>query len=239
MKGIPIHPFHAKKVIFVKILLLLVVLLIATQPALADSARPIVFPPDFRPYGKSVNEWTAAWWQYVMAFPASTNPLVDPTGANCADGQSGPVFFLVGTPSGSVERDDCVVPPGKAILFPIINVIGAVPEDGPTAADVVSLASYAVDFTDVVEATVDEVAITNLKEDFRFPSPIFSFYGATPGIYGAYQGYRATAFSDGWWVMLRPLIPGEHTIHFKGHFYVPDWKWDVAIDVIYKLVVEK
>ncbi len=245
MKGIPIHLFHARKITLVKILLLLAVLLMATQPALADSNRPIVIPPDFKPYGKTINQWTAAWWQYVMAFPASTNPLVDPTGANCAAGQSGPVFFLVGTASGSAVRDDCVVPPGKSVLFPIINVIVAVPEDGPTAADIVSLASDYMSHTDLVEATVDGVNLPNLKEDFRFPSPIFSFFGATPGIFavlydypGYYEGYRATAFSDGWWVMLAPLIPGRHTLHFKGHLFAPEFGADFTTEVTYNFLVK-
>ncbi len=173
-----------------------------------------------------------------MAFPASTNPLADPSGGNCAVGQSGNVFFLVGTTGGSAVRNDCTVPTGKSVLFPIINVIAAVPEDGATAADIVSLASWYMGHTDVVEATVDGVNLQDLLAGYRFASPIFSFDGAIPGIYTPYyEGFRETAFSDGWWIMLTPLTPGPHTIHFSGHLNVPDWGVDFTTDVTYHLTV--
>lgn len=239
MKGFSIHLLHLGKANFIKVVLMLAVLLMMAQPAFASNADSMVFPPDSTPYGKTINEWTAAWWQYVMSFPASKNPLADATGANCADKQSDPVFFLAGTTGGSAVRDDCVVPFGTSILFPVINVIAAVPEDGATAADIVSLASWYESHTDNVNATVDGVNITSLKPDYRFPSPIFSFVGANHGIFAPYyEGYRATAFSDGWWVMLTPLTLGPHTIHFLGHLKVPEWKVDFTTEVTYHLVVK-
>ncbi len=235
MKGFAIRPFHAKKITWVTILLLLALLLMAAQPALAENANPTVFPPGSRPYGKTINQWTAAWWQYVMAFPAPTNPLADATGANCAAGQSGPVFFLVGTTGGPAVRDDCVVPLGKSILFPIINVVAAVPEDGATAADIINAATPYMSTTDKLEATVDGVELADLMEDYRFPSPIFSFDGADPGIFAPYyQGHRSIAFSDGWWVMLTPLKPGTHTIHFLGHLTAVDFTTEVTYHLTVK-----
>ena len=84
--------------------------------------------------GKTYGAWSAAWWQYVEAQPASAGPLADSTGQTCAVGQSAasPVFFLVGlTGSGTVERPQCVVPAGKALFFPLLNVFDThVPGDG-------------------------------------------------------------------------------------------------------------
>ncbi len=233
MKGFSIYRLHLSKAKFFKVMLMLAVLLMMAQPVFAFNANPTVFPPDSRPYGKTINQWTAAWWKYVLAFPAPTNPLADASGANCAVGQSGQVFFLVGTTGGPAVRDDCVVPPGKSILFPIINVIAAGPEDGATAADIVSLATEYMSQTDTVVATVDGVNLSHLLDDYRFPSPIFSFDGATPGIFAPYyEGYRATAFSDGWWVMLAPLSPGPHTIHFLGH--LPGFTTEVTYHLVVK-----
>jgi hypothetical protein len=82
----------------------------ATAP---HAARPHVFPPVDGLY----DHLSVAWWQWVLAQPAATNPLPDPTGGRCAVGQSGPVFFLVGT-SGTepVVRDRCTVP-ARRFLF--------------------------------------------------------------------------------------------------------------------------
>lgn len=239
MKGSSIHLLHLSKANFSKVVLILAVLLMMAQPVFAYNANPTVFPPGSRPYGKTINAWTVSWWKYVMAFPAPTNPLADASGANCAAGQSGQVFFLVGTTGGPAVRNDCVVPHGKSILFPIINVIAAVPDDAVDAAELVSLVTWYMSHTDAVTATVDGVELNHLRADYRFPSPIFSFDGATPGIFAPlYEGHRSIAFSDGWWVMLTPLTPGPHTIHFLGHLAVPEWGVDFTTEVTYHLTVK-
>jgi len=227
-----------KKWITLFVTALLILATVGTS--LAANANPNVAPLNSNPYGKSYGEWTAEWWKYVMAFPAPTNPLADPTGANCGDGQSGPVFFLVGTTGGPAVRNDCVVPVGKSIFFPIINVISAVPEDANNAEDLTSLVTWYFDHVDYVEATVDGVDLENLMDAYRFPSPIFSFYGASPGVFApAYEGNRNVAFSDGWWIMLHPLPPGPHTIHFYGHQSVPEWGIEFSVEVTYNLTVVK
>lgn len=223
----------------VKVVLILVVLFAAAAPAFALNSNPGVIPPGAKPYGKTINEWTVDWWKYVMGFPASTNPLADASGKDCAVGQSGNVFFLVGTTGGPAVRNECVVPTGKAILFPIINVISAVPEDAATSDDLTALVTWYMGHTDQAEVTLDGVALNDLLEDYRFPSPIFSFDGAAPGIFAPmYEGHRDIAFSDGWWVMLPPLPAGAHTIHFLGHLYVPDWDYGFTTEVTYNLVVK-
>lgn len=239
MKAFSIRVTNSRRTNFLTLVLVLVVLVMAAQPVLAKNGNARVFPPNAHPYGKTINEWTAEWWRYVLGFPAATNPLADSTGADCAAGQSGHVFFLVGTAGKDpVVRNDCVVPVGKAILFPVINVMGAVPDDEPTAEALIALVSGVLDYTDKVEVTVDGVSLENLLADYRFPSPVFSFDGAVPGIYSPqYEGPRAAAFSDGWWVMLPPLPPGSHTIHLSGHFYWPEGNWDFAPEVTYNLTV--
>ena len=221
-----------------KVAILIVLVSLLAQPVLAKEHNPGVAPPDSTPYGKTYADWTADWWRYVMSFPADTSPLNDATGADCGVGQSGPVFFLVGTTGGPAVRDECVVPVGKSILFPAINFISAVPEDGATAADIQALCSLATDYIDEVQVTVDGVDLQNLMQDYRFPSPIFSFTGAAGNPYAPYyEGFRETAFADGYWVLLRPLPPGQHVIHFYGHFYWPDWEWEFDVDVTYHLTV--
>ena len=79
-----------------------------------------LFPIESKPYGFSYSEWTAKWWQWALSIPKGHNPLID-SGEHCAEGQSGPVSFLAGTTTNIhwAERS-CIIPMGKAILFPII-----------------------------------------------------------------------------------------------------------------------
>ena len=61
------------------------------------------------------------------------NPLLDQTGAGWGwlNPAAVPVFFLVGVGSGSVTRNECTVPAGKVLFFPLINSIDIhVPGDG-------------------------------------------------------------------------------------------------------------
>ena len=37
-----------------------------------------------------------------------------------------------------------------------------------------------------------------------------------PGIDTSTRGQSGIAVSDGFWIMLKPLEPGKHTIHFEG-----------------------
>ncbi len=99
-------------------------LIAGLSPAGAITARPKNDPPLFlspstRPYGRSYSKWAAMWWQWALSEPKATNPVIDPNGADCAEGQSGKVWFLAGSPT-PVTRN-CTVPAGKALFFPVIN----------------------------------------------------------------------------------------------------------------------
>jgi hypothetical protein len=50
------------------------------------------------------------------------NPIVDNTGKHAGINQGGPVWFLAGTPGDNkIPIRKCIVPYGKALLFPVIN----------------------------------------------------------------------------------------------------------------------
>src|SRR4051812_21267521 len=80
--------------------------------------------PNAHPYGQSYGQWAADWWQWALAQPAATNPLLDATGARCANDQHGRVWFLAGTTGGDANRT-CTVPRGTAILIPVLNNVYA------------------------------------------------------------------------------------------------------------------
>lgn len=104
----------------------------AAQPVLSDVAddeRELAFaanhhiaPPWSRPFGQSYREWAADWWRWALAIPAGSNPILDTTGADCARGQRGAVWFLAGTFAGVAERE-CTIPRGRALFFPLASVL--------------------------------------------------------------------------------------------------------------------
>lgn len=172
---------------------------------------------------------TAQWRQWAYSIPTGQNPQLDPTGQYCMVGQRGPVWFLAGVFLGGTANRSCTVPEGQALFFPVINqdeinapnVCGDGPENSSVkdlraaakaAIDSVSGLSLQVDGTNVkgllqrIKSTVYEIA---LPEDNVFNAPCGS-----PGVPG---GIYSPAVDDGYYVLLKPLKPGEHKIHFEGN----------------------
>jgi len=193
-----------------------------TTPQAQSNGNPGVIPPIARPYGLSYGQWSAKWWQWALSIPEATNPLLDSSGANCAEGQAGPVWFLAGTFGGSATRT-CTVPDGKALLFPVLNFVdGAAVFDcqptgsGPCDEEALRAeAKAAEDNPLLLEASVDGVALQNLSA-YRTQSPVFSITFPEGAIFGLPSGTFTPNVSDGYWVMLAPRSAGTHTIHFKG-----------------------
>ena len=74
-----------------------VLMLLLASPGLATSkAYPRIIPPQAKPHGMTYADWGARWWKWLYGIPASVSPVLDDTGANAAQGQSGPVWFWPG-----------------------------------------------------------------------------------------------------------------------------------------------
>jgi hypothetical protein len=202
-----------------------------TQGARASGdLNPGVLPPSSAAFGMTYGAWSAALWQYVLSQPASSNPLLDRTGAGCGVGQSGPVFFLVGTAgSGAATRDQCTVSAGKALFFPLVNAFDVhVPGDGLDTPELVwdDLQSlFGGPFE--LHASIDGVPVKNLDPvttpyracagpDARCSAPSFSLTFPADNLFGIPAGTYAPAVADGFYLLLAPLKPGSHTITFGG-----------------------
>jgi len=186
-----------------------------------------VVPPQSQVQGLTYAQWSAKWWQWLLAIPADQNPTLDATGEDCAVDQSGQVWFLAGTPGGKAIRT-CTVPPGTFLFFPIVNAEMDYPCPDPTfqPAPGQSLEAFLtenvralVDLVSDVRAEIDGRAVK--VDDFRVTSNLFYFTG-DPSLTAVFDscitGSSQPAVSDGYWLMLAPLSPGTHTIHFGGKF---------------------
>lgn len=211
-------------------------LAIAPAPKALAGGNNLVYPPDEAVYGMTYGEWGAAWWQYVLSIPAADNPLLDETGAKCDVGQGGPVFFLVGVfnVSGTATRT-CTIPAGKALFFPILNYECdnlVTPPVNPNEWNLRTCAAEVADLIDVdsLKVTVDGKKVKGL-ERFRAQSPVFNFFLPAGNVVVAF-GYpngpiSGKAVTDGYYVMLKPLRPGNHVVHFEGS--IPSWSFTLSI----------
>jgi hypothetical protein len=213
-------------------LTVLAALLIGSAAAAAERAVP-VFSPQVKPYGRSYEQWAAAWWIWALAQPASSSPITDPTGAQCARGQGGPVWFLAGAFGGAVTRE-CQVPAGKALLFPVVNSPWIGFNDPPEhqTEEYIREQASASHFATNLHASVDGVAVADVSrylEDsviFEAPVPADNFFGLPGGF------VTGPNVDSGYYLVVRPLPPGPHTIRFGGNL-PPDF----ALDVAYKLEI--
>lgn len=183
-----------------------------TTDATSD-INPSVYPPDSAPYNLTYGEWGAKWWQWILSLPQDINPLIDQTGEHCAQGQSGPVWFLAGTGGGPIERT-CTIPEGNAVLFPVLNSVNVKTDPSETEGDLRVTTKAAMDNPAVLEASVDGVPLQDLP-NYRAESPLFNVTLPPGNIFGVPE-LSSQAVSDGYWVMLQPLAVGDHSLNFRG-----------------------
>ena len=221
---------------------LLLLAVVSFQPAVADNPNPQVLPAGSSAYGKTLAEWTGAWWQWAAAIPADENPLRDETGESCDLDQSGPVWFLAGTQFGAAERS-CTVPAGKAILFPILNLVFFnCPDEAITEEEMRASLEFLLSFFTInLECEIDGEALEALGM-YQTQSPAFVmtlpadniFLGNCEGLGGGPPaGDYFPVVSDGWWILHTPLSEGEHEIHFRGEVV----EFGFFVEVTYHITV--
>lgn len=199
----------------------LVVTYAGSRTSLADSLNPGVFPLSSKPYGSTYEDWTIRFWQWLLPIPADINPITDTTGEQCGYRQNStsPIFFLAFSGGGSAART-CDVPSGKAILVPI-NVVACFLSELPAAKTEDELHRCAEEDESSnpgLFLSVDEREFKDLHK-YRVHSRAFDIMLPANPVGGAPGADRAV--SDGYWVILEPLPPGKHSVHFKASLTNP------------------
>lgn len=219
-------------------------LLLVTAPisGATSSASFTVIHPDhaLAQTGKTYGEWSVAWWQYILEIPVENNPLFDETGANCNFGQAGPVFFLVSTNGGTATRNECRVPAGKILFFPLLGLANLRDVDRqPEVALRASIKGYG-ESTRELQANIDGedigISLFPRATPLRTFSPAGFFTVTAPetnALGGLVPGKSYDSVSDGFYLMVAPLPPGPHTITFGAT------SRNFASYVTYNLVVEE
>lgn len=208
--------------------LLSAVAVIGLLMAGAASADNRIVAPDQTIFGKSYSELADEWTNWLVKEPFATNPAFDPDGQLCDRNQSGRVWFLASTFGGIVDRT-CEIPAGKAIFISVGGAFVSFAPDFPAAGDPClqlgsTVAKVRCDVNDDVpvapgiqlEATLDGTPVRDLFAyraqslprgfTLRVPNPSFvTDLGLAPGD-------RFPAVADGYFLLLKPLSPGQHTL---------------------------
>jgi hypothetical protein len=178
----------------------------SSQEQIAYSREDLVF-------GLSWEKWAEKWWQWCMQFPTEKSPLLDPDGRYCAiDQPLTSVWFLFGTSGGNANRY-CRISSERAIFFPLVNDLISFAEysELKTEKELHEYASADLDEASHLYAVVDGTKLEHLENN-RVHTELFDLdlYTESTGL------VRTTAASDGYWVFLKTLPSGRHTIAFGG-----------------------
>jgi len=204
------------------------------------AAGVTVLPGGSTVAGKSIGQWTADWWNWAGSI--SPGVFADTTGAQAGVNQSGRVYFVAGTSGGSTVERNFDVPPGKFVLFPLLNWVianGADPGFTDTQSEAEAITTGTIDPTKLF-ATLDGQDVPNLASH-REKSPVNFTFTVVANSTGFPAGTYTDANADGYFLMLEPLSPGQHTLHFGGTstdftgpdpmFTVPSFMVDVTSNV--------
>ena len=207
-----------------------------------------VYAPHSNVRGESLQEYAADFWKGVFGTPVYApdgktiiNPQFD---APLNDGDivnvnhayptlNGKAFNLAGSFFGSEINRTVSVPTGTPIFVPILNDVWSNPDtaDGPnfdtvpghyTPAQLATLAVQQTNLATDLSASLDGKPITDIA-DHREPSLRFTY--TEPAQFGVHQVFfgetltdPVPAAADGYYIMLKPLSPGQHVLHFTGGF---------------------
>jgi hypothetical protein len=198
--------------------------------AAADAGSRVVEPGQ-KFAGKSYNELTSEWTNWLAAEPLATNPALDPDGRFCDRNQQGAVWFLASTFGGVADRT-CEVPAGKALFLSLGGAfLSFAPEfpaaDEPCLQMATDLEKVRCDVNNDVpvapgisfEVTLDGQPVNDLFA-YRAQSQPGGFTLQVPNPsfitdLGFAPGNRFPASADGYFLFLKPLSPGEHTLNLR------------------------
>lgn len=211
--------------------------------SLAQSEKTVeIFPPNSKPFGLSYEDHVITQWKLLLSLPIDQNPMEDATGEKCTFGQNlsnASVFHLSGNSGGSSEIT-CKIPAGLGVFINIISVEASEAESpNSTIEDLHAIAKNDQDHVTSTYLKINDKEINDLNE-YRFHTKAFDVVFPENALFGATPG-PSKAVADGYYVMTKPLSPGNYTIVTKGSLVClePDCLEPAfATNVKYNLIIE-
>ena len=191
-------------------LFFIVASLLAAAPCLPFES--IAVRPDVVVQGRAQEDWSRAWWRWAASFEGDTSPLADTTGSLCHLKQNGRVWFLAGTYGSHRVTRTCHVPKGKFLFFPLINyAVMPTHSEGQVCKTAMMKARAITDEPVVLVLEVDGKRVPGLERHRQATEDCFGMAANAPS-----PGRIVPSAANGYYVMLRPLQPGTHTLNFGG-----------------------
>lgn len=186
---------------------------------LGCSTGPIVIQDkNFKVEGNSIADLSADWWKWAMSSPNEINPVRDTSGVHCDIGQRGSVWFLAGGFGSSKIKRSCVIPEGRYLFFPVINMAywPSQENNGFTCEQAKSNAAVNNETAIDLFVELDGVAVKDPKTFRVSTEKCFDIFDWMPTAIKPFNAYPSA--SDGYWILLNPLKSGKHTIKFGGRY---------------------
>ena len=193
-----------------------------SHDALAANAAEPVVPLQEIIGDRTPAMWSARWWTWASSPQHGAPAVRDREGPRCNDGQEGEVFFLAGSFGGAPVHRTCRVPAGKFLFFPVVTYI-VMPNGGSSCGSLASTAAGMTDDPSELFAELDGVAIRKLESRRVATDQCFN-------VNARWSGPQLDSASNGYWLMLRPLSPGKHQLHFGGT--LPTLHQDISYTLI-------
>lgn len=199
----------------------------------------LIAPIQTEPAGQTYGRWAAAWWQWALGIPADGNPGLDTTGEQCARRQVDRVWFLAGSFSTGPVVRTCEVPAKKSLFFPLLNTgYGAFLSDPPE--------QRTEEFLRQAGSCTESAQISVWIDGFEVPNHLQVFTGASGSQSplfnlqlppGNLLGLTETQVPElvlsptaeqGYYLFVRPLSNGSHTIRWIASGCTPGGSQDVT-----------
>lgn len=214
---------------------------VARVAAPAGSVNPGIVPLNAQFRGKTYGQWEASFWQWALALPVSPlpHPFNDCQNRPISAGQTGNVWYWSAPDRAPLTCDQSktVIPVGTAIFLSMLDVeassLDAPPFFATSASDQQQITTTFAGYISDLFCSIDGVMVNDLTA-YRAKTGPFPFSAPTPWVFNQ-SGGSGTAAADGYFLMLKPLPPGPHKIHYGGTFHIPDV--DVPKDVTLLITV--
>jgi hypothetical protein len=151
-------------------------------------------------------KWSQRWWAWAGRFEGKA-PFQDTDGSRCAMHQEGPVWFLAGTDATFDAVRSCTIPPDTHLFVPLINWIVASDAPGPLEAP----PATCKDRQDQATRMADHVVSGLVLLDGRPIGELQRMRVSGRTCFAA-SADAPVAAVDGYFLMLKPLPPGQHTL---------------------------
>ncbi|NQZ86118.1 MAG: hypothetical protein HRT54_00895 [Colwellia sp.] len=183
----------------------------------ANNAQSITVPIHENIAGKALHQYANIWWQWTSSMSDKISPVRDKTGEKCHVNQQGDVWFLAGGFGTSKIQRHCIIPQGKHIFFPIINM-AYWPENNisKTCEEVKQESALNNSELYFVYAELDGLSIPNMRNNRIKSENCFDLHELLARTQAAKKVYPAA--TDGYWLMLRPLSKGIHSLKFNAQY---------------------